>query len=160
MKGIDLGMRYLAVSTTPDNQTLFLAGGATVHQGEGYQRVRKRLQQKGTRRATARLRQTTLRERRFKASVNHRVANRLVAPAMLIGLEELTHIRERTKRAGKRNRRKYAKWAFAELATFIAYKAIRVGSVAIRVDADYTRACSPFAGSDDCTGAARRVDVW
>ena len=83
--------------------------------------MRKRLQQKGTRRATARLRQTTLRERQFKASVNHRAANRLVAPAMLIGLEELTHIRERTKRAGKRNRRKYAKWAFAELATFIAY---------------------------------------
>ncbi len=22
------------------------------------------------------------------------------------------------------------------------------------------RACSPFAGSDDCTGAARRVDAW
>jgi putative transposase len=146
VKGIDLGMRYLAVSTTPDNQTQFLAGGATVHQGEAFQRVRQRLQHKGTRSATARLRAFALRERRFKASVNHHAANLLVEPATLLGLEDLTHMRERTQRKGKRNRRKYAKWAFAEVGAFIAYKAALVGSVVVKVDADYTSQQCPRCG--------------
>jgi putative transposase len=149
VKGIDLGTRYLAVSTTADHQTQFLAGRAAVHQGEAFQRVRKRLQHKGTRSATARLRQFALRERRFKASTNHQVANRLVAPATLLGLEDLTHIRERTKRtkrAGKRQRRKYAKWAFAEVGAVITYKAALAGSVVVRVDADYTSQQCPTCG--------------
>jgi len=146
VKGIDLGTRYLAVSTTPDNQTQFLAGGATVHQGEAFQRVRQRLQHKGTRRATARLRQFALRERRFKASVNHHAANLLVAPATLLGLEDLTDIRERTQRKGKRQRRRYAKWAFAEVGAFIAYKAALLGSVVVKVDADYTSQQCPRCG--------------
>ncbi len=137
-KGIDLGQRYLAVSTTPDDETQFIAGGPAVHQGEAYQRVRKRLQQKGTRKATARLRQMTLRERRLKADVNHVTANALVQPGVLIGLEDLTHIRERTKQKGKQQRRKASKWAFAELQDFVSYKAVLAGSVAITVDADYT----------------------
>ncbi|MBA3825511.1 MAG: hypothetical protein H0X24_16640, partial [Ktedonobacterales bacterium] len=33
-QGIDLGQRYLAVSTTATNQTQFIAGGHAVHQGE------------------------------------------------------------------------------------------------------------------------------
>jgi len=146
VKGIDLGTRYLAVSTTADNQTQFLAGSAAVHQGEAFQRVRRRLQHKGTRSATARLRQFALRERRFKASTNHQVANLLVAPATLFGLEDLTDIRERTKRTGKRQRRKYAKWAFAEVGAFIVYKAALAGSVVVRVDADYTSQQCPTCG--------------
>jgi len=146
VKGIDLGTRYLAVSTTADHQTPFLAGRAAVHQGEAFQRVRKRLRHKGTRSATARWRQFALRERRFKASTKHQVANRLVAPATLLGLEDLTHIRERTKRAGKRQRRKYAKWAFAEVGAFIAYKAALAGSVVVKVDADYTSQQCPTCG--------------
>jgi IS605 OrfB family transposase len=74
------------------------------------------------------------------------VANRLVAPATLLGLEDLTHIRERTKRAGKRQRRKYAKWAFAEVGAFIAYKAALAGSVVVKVDADYTSQQCPTCG--------------
>jgi IS605 OrfB family transposase len=146
VKGLDLGTRYLAVSTTADQQTQLLAGRAAVHQGEAFQRVRKRLQGKGTRSATARLRQFALRERRFKASTNHRVANCLVAPATLLGLEDLTHIRERTKRAGKRQRRKYAQWAFAEVGAFIASKAALAGSVVVKVDADDTSQPCPTCG--------------
>jgi IS605 OrfB family transposase len=145
-KGIDLGQRYLAVSTTPENETQFIPGGHAVHQGEAYQRVRTRLQHKGTRKATARLRQMRLRERRFKADINHATAKALVAPGLLIGLEDLTHIRDRTKQKGKRHRRKAAKWAFAELRGFVSYKAALAGSVAVTVDADYTSQQCPWCG--------------
>jgi IS605 OrfB family transposase len=143
-KGIDLGQRYVAVSTPPDDDTQFISGGQVVHQGEAYQRVRKRLQKKGTRKATGRLRQMTLRERRFKADVNHVTANSLVEPGMLIGLEDLSHIRERTRQKGKKQRRKASKLAFAELKSFVNYKALLAGSIAITVDADYTSQQCPL----------------
>jgi IS605 OrfB family transposase len=61
----------------------------------------------------------------------------------LIGLEDLTHIRERTKRkkgkkASKKQRKAnaaYSKWSFAELHSMIAYKALLQKSMAVKVDA-------------------------
>ena len=146
IKGADLGERYLAVTTTPGNKTQFFRGGAIRHKGEAFQRVRSRLQSKGTRGAKRRLRQWQLRERRFKADVNHRIAQSVVKPGFLIGLEDLTWIRERTTVRGKRNRRRRAKWAFAELGAFIAYKAQAAGGLAIRVDAEYTSKGCPHCG--------------
>jgi putative transposase len=63
-------------------------------------------------------------------------------PHSLIGLEDLTHIRDRTKRKrGKKATRKQRRanrhastWAFAELHGFLAYKALRAGSMAVKVD--------------------------
>jgi transposase len=81
----------------------------------------------------------------------------------LIGLEQLTDIRERTRR-GKRRRKKhgkgtepvspkarkanrgYAKWSFAELHDMIAYKATLAGSMAIKVDANSTSKACPTCG--------------
>lgn len=146
IKGVDLGERYLAVITTPGNKTQFFRGGAIRQKGEAFQRVRSRLQSQGTRGAKRRLRQLTLRERRFKADVNHCIAKAAVMPGFLIGLEDLTDIRERTPVGGKKNRRRRAKWAFAELGAFIAYKAQMVGGLAIRVDADYTSQGCPHCG--------------
>jgi len=62
-------------------------------------RLRKRLQQKGTRSAT-RLVAMSGRERRLKQDAKHVVSKRIVEryPHALIGLEDLTHIRERTSR--------------------------------------------------------------
>jgi putative transposase len=87
-----------------------------------------------------------LKERRFKADVNHVTAKALVTPDTLIGLEDLTHIRQHTKQKGKRNRRKAAKWAFAELKQFIAYKARLAEGITITVDADYTSQQCPRCG--------------
>lgn len=75
-------------------------------------------------------------------------------PHSLIGLEELTHIRERTKRrkgkkASKKQRkanRHASKWAFAELHHYIAYKALIAGSMAVKVDAHYTSQACPRCG--------------
>jgi IS605 OrfB family transposase len=110
------------------------------------------LQQKGTRGATRRLIVVAGRERRLKQATNHQISRSIVGryPHSLIGLEDLTHIRERAKRKkGRRATRKQRQanrhasaWAFAELHGFLAYKAMLVGSMAVKVDADYTsQAC-------------------
>ena len=113
-------------------------------------------EKKGTRSATRRLVAISGRERRLKADANHVVSQRIVAhhPHALIGLEDLTHIRERTnrrrgKKASKKQRKanaRQSKWTFAELHSMIAYKALRTGSMAIKVDANYTSQACPRCG--------------
>jgi IS605 OrfB family transposase len=75
-------------------------------------------------------------------------------PASLIGLENLTSIRDRTKRRhGKqatqkqRNANRHAsQWAFAELHGYLAYKAALDGSMAVKVDAYCTSQACPRCG--------------
>jgi IS605 OrfB family transposase len=96
------------------------------------------------------------RERRLKQDANHVVSKRIVTrhPNSLIGLENLTDIRERTRRKhGKKATQKqrkanaaYSKWSFAELHSMIAYKALLHGSMAIKVDAHYTSQACPMCG--------------
>ena len=96
------------------------------------------------------------RERRLKQDRNHVLSRRIVDrhPHSLIGLEDLTHIRERAKRkhgkkASKKQRkanRHASKWAFAELHGFLAYKALLADSMAVKVDADYTSQACPKCG--------------
>ncbi|MDC0832412.1 transposase [Geitlerinema sp. CS-897] len=145
--GVDVGQRYLAVTTDTNNRTHFYNGKQSVHKAAAYQRARKSLQRKGTRSAKRRLVALSGRERRFIAERNHCIAQQIATPATLIGLEDLTHIRERTqprrkgKSASSRQRQanhRQAKWSFAELHQFVDYKAILKGSLAIKVDADYT----------------------
>jgi putative transposase len=126
------------------------------------------LQKKGTRSATRRLIAINGRERRLKLQANHGIAKTIVDthPHTLIGLEELTGIRERTKRRGKRRQkngkgvepvspkarranRHASKWAFAELQQMITFKALLSGSLTIKVDADYTSQTCPMCGHVD-----------
>ena len=154
--GIDVGQRYLAVVATPSNDTRFYSGRAIRAKADHYARLRKRLQKKGTRSATRRLVVISRRERRLKQDCNHRISRRIVDahPHSIIGLEHLTDIRERTKRrkgkrASKKQRRANrhaSKWAFAELHSYIAYKAALSGSMAIKVDAHYTSQACPRCG--------------
>ncbi len=154
--GVDVGIRYLAVASDTRGQASFHAGKHIVPKVNHYARLRKRLQQKGTRSATRRLRMIAGRERRLKADANHVVSARIVThyPHSLIGLEDLTDIRERTrrkrgKRASKKQRRAnvaYSKWSFAELHGMLAYKALRAGSMAIKVDSHYTSKSCPMCG--------------
>jgi len=154
IKGVDVGRRYLAVETDTNNKTKFYSGKSVGHKASRYQKARKSLQQKGTRSATKRLVAISGRERRFKADTNHCIAKSVVVPSSLIGLENLTHIREQTerrhnKKASKKQRRanrRQSTWAFAELHGFIDYKAVLAGSLAIKVDADYTSQCCPRCG--------------
>ena len=110
--GVDVGQRYLAVSTTTQDTTAFYSGKAARAKADHYARLQKRLQQKGTRSAKRRLAQISGRERRLKLNTNHTIAKRLVQahPQAMIGLEDLHSIRERTKRKrGKKASRSSAK---------------------------------------------------
>src|SRR6266568_7513791 len=163
--GVDVGVRYLAVTSTSTGKTSFHTGKRVRHQANHYARLRKRLQQKGTRWAKRRMARIAQRERRFKQQANHCIAKHIVTthPQALIGLEQLSDIRERTKRRKRRRKkngkgtepvspkarranRRASQWAFAELHSLLAYKAALARSFAIKVEADYTSQTCPLCG--------------
>jgi len=154
--GVDVGIRYLAVTASTKGDRSFHTGRRIVPKANHYARLRKRLQKKGTRSATRRLVVISGRERRLKQDANHVVSKRIALrhPHSLIGLEDLTDIRERTKRktgikANRKQRRAnatYSKWSFAQLQSMIAYKALLHSSMAIKVDAHYTSKACPVCG--------------
>ncbi len=165
--GVDVGQRYLATTATLSEKSHFFSGKAVRAKADHYARTRKRLQQKGTRSATRRMIVLSGRERRFKLNTNHIIAKTIVNahPHTLIGREELSGIRERTKRPKRRKKGKQvlpltpkqrranrhaSKWAFAELHDIIAYKAALSGSsFVVKVDADYTSKACPLCGYTD-----------
>lgn len=153
--GVDVGRRFLAVTTDVGNKTQFFSGSETIHKANQYQRARKTLQQKGTRSATRRLKLVSGRERRFTADINHQISHQIVTPNTLFDLEDLTHIRERIKpnkkgkkasRKQRKTNRKQTKWSSAKLHSLIDYKAVLVGSLAIKIDANYTSKGCPKCG--------------
>ncbi len=163
--GVDVGSRYLAVTATPTNDATFYSGKAVRAKADHYARLRKRLQKKGTRSATRRLVVISGRERRLKQDANHQISRRIVDahPHSLIGLEDLTHIRERTRRRthrrkkngqgmekvskkARRANRHASQWAFAELHSYLAYKAFLHESMAVKVDAHYSSQACPMCG--------------
>ena len=153
--GVDVGQRYIAVAADTRSQAQFFRGAYVRHKASHYVKARKSLQRKGTRSATRRLVALSRRERRFIADTNHCIANQVVTPSTLIGLENLTYIRERTKpkKKGKKASKKQRKansnkacWSFAELHSFIDYKATLSGSLAVKVDAHYTSQACPCCG--------------
>src|SRR5216684_7203524 len=154
--GVDVGVRYLAVTASTTGDRSFHTGRRIVPKANHYARLRKRLQKKGTRSATRRLVVISGRERRLKQDANHVVSKRIALRHQhsLIGLEDLTDIRERTRRkkgnkASRKQRRAnaaYSKWSFAELHSMLAYKALLHGSMAIKVDAHYSSLACPLCG--------------
>ncbi|HEY9611461.1 RNA-guided endonuclease InsQ/TnpB family protein [Allocoleopsis sp.] len=153
--GVDVGQRYIAVAADTQNKSQFFSGKEVRHKASGYVKARKSLQRQGTRSATRKLVALSGRERRFIADTNHCIAKQVVTPSTLIGLENLTHIRERTrpkktgKKASKKQRRansNKARWSFAELHGFIDYKAVLSGSLAVNMDAHYTSQACPCCG--------------
>jgi putative transposase len=166
--GVDVGVRYLAVTSNYKGEPTFHCGKQVRHRANHYARLRKRLQKKGTRSATRRLIAISGRERRLKANANHTISRRIVQKNLhaLIGIEELTHIRQRTKRRTHKRRkngqgtervsgkqrasnRVYSQWSFAELHGMLAYKAVLQGSMVVRVDADNTSKGCPKCGHID-----------
>ncbi len=63
--GVDVGIRYLAVTSTSTGKAGFHSGKRVRHQANHYARLRKRLQQKGTRGTKRRLKRIEQRERQI-----------------------------------------------------------------------------------------------
>jgi len=155
--GVDLGIVNLAV--TSDDETLphpiRLPGpkGRPDHpkrQGSGSHvnavryknlKLRRKLQQKGTRSAKRLLAKRSGRESRFVRDVNHRISKTIVTEAERTGRgiarEQLEGIRDRA-RFRKPQRVALHSWSFYQLGTFIDYKAKRAGVPVVPVDPAYT----------------------
>ena len=136
--GVDLGVTNIATTSDGDISTSEAIEKNRLKQ----QRLRSELQQVGTRSAKRKLKKLSGRQSRFQKDINHQISKRLVSEAertnRAIALEELTHIRTRTRVKGRENRAKHSNWAFAQLRQFIDYKARMAGIPTIFVDPRYT----------------------
>jgi IS605 OrfB family transposase len=132
-------------------------GKTTLRIKDSYSKKRAELQAKGTRSAKRRLRSISGRERRFIKDVNHCIANSIVEEHSIIGIEDLTNIRENTetksnkkhsKKKKDANRRK-SQWSFFDLQGSIAYKSYMKSSLPVFVDPYKTSQQCPKCGFAD-----------
>ena len=131
--GVDLGVANIA--TTSDGRRY--SGSEVKGVRLRHRKLRAKLQKKQTRSAKRKLKRLSGRERRFATCVNHNISKQIVAEAKRtgrgLGIEELTHIRERVT-ARRKQRAVLHSWAFAQLRAFLTYKAILAGVLLIAVD--------------------------
>ncbi|MFI2200748.1 RNA-guided endonuclease InsQ/TnpB family protein [Streptomyces sp. NPDC020192] len=141
-RGIDLGI--VNIATTSDGE--IMAGRELNRIRARERKLRTKLQKKNTPSAKRRLKKRRRKEARRAKDINHKIAKHVVAEAERTGrgiaLEDLTGIRERV-RLRKPQRAAHSSWAFAQLGSFIAYKARRAGVPVVYVDPAYTsRTCA------------------
>ena len=146
--GVDLGIANIAVTSD-----------GTFHQGKSmkgvryrHRQLRRKLQAKQTRSAKRKLKVLSGKEQRFATDVNHVISKQIVQTAhdtaRGIALEDLTHIRERvTARRGQRAI--LHSWSFAQLRSFIEYKARLNGVVVTAVNPRNTSRTCPSCGHID-----------
>ncbi|MBQ0888888.1 transposase [Streptomyces sp. RM72] len=140
--GVDLGI--VNIATTSDGKIM---SGRQVNRYRQRKRdLRSKLQKKRTKSAARVLKRNRRKEARYATQRNHIIAKKLVATAERtsrgIGLEDLTGIRQRVT-AKKDQRARLSSWAFAQLGSFVEYKAKRAGVPVVHVDPRNTsRQCS------------------
>jgi IS605 OrfB family transposase len=141
--GVDLGIVNLA--TDSDGETF--KGDTVEATRKHYGKRRKGLQSLGTKSARRKFRKLRAKEANFRKDRNHKISKAIVAKAKgtarAIGVEDLGGIGERTTARGPEQRSRMKGWAFFQLRTFIAYKALSAGVPVIPIDPAYTsRTCS------------------
>jgi IS605 OrfB family transposase len=111
-----------------------------------YFRLKRVLQAKGTRSAKRPLKKLAGKVNRFRRDCDHVLSRRIVnsvQPGTVIVVENLVHIRTRTKQRGRESRRRLHSWSFARLRTFLTYKAEAKGCTVAGIDPRHTsQACS------------------
>jgi IS605 OrfB family transposase len=151
--GIDLGI--VNIATTSDGA--IMAGRKLNRYRRRQCDLRRKLQARHTTSARRLLARRRRKEARFARDVNHCIAKKIVTEAERtsrgIALEDLGGIRERA-RLRKPQRVTLSSWAFAQLGSFIGYKARRAGVPVVYVDPAWTsRTCA------DCGHTGRRNRV-
>lgn len=145
--GVDLGLNRPAVTSTRQ----FLGEKRWKEQERRTFRLKRKLQAKGTKSATRHLRRLSGKQFRRRKDHDHVLSKRIVrhAPAgSTIVLENLKNIRETSKMGrgkGKRaeNKRQLHSWSFAQLFSYIEYKAQARGITVTRIDPRHTsQTCS------------------
>ncbi len=142
--GIDLGIVNLAT----DSQGEAFSGEQVEKTRKRMHSLRQRLQKRGTKSAKRHLKKLSGKEARFKRDTNHIISKRIVQKAKSTGqgiaIEELRHIRKRTDSTVRRSQRsRHTSWSFAQLRSFLTYKAALAGVPLHLVDPRNTsRMCS------------------
>jgi putative transposase len=141
--GVDLGLVRPAVTST--NRFL---GERRWKDLEGRTfKLKRALQKRGTRSAKRHLKRLRRKQARFRRDCDHVLSKQIVRSVEMgatIVLENLTDIRKRTKiRKKTATSRRIHSWPFAQLKSFIAYKAEERGCTVVAVDPRHTsQACS------------------
>jgi IS605 OrfB family transposase len=143
--GCDLGIKNILV----DSDGECYSGAFLNNMRKRHHRLRAKLQVKGTRSSKRLLLKRSKKERRFATDINHQISKRVVAKAIRhslgIALEDLKGIRARV-RFRKAHRRQAHSWAFAQLRSFIEYKARLAGVPVILVNPRKTSITCPICG--------------
>jgi putative transposase len=146
--GVDLGIVNLAFDS---NGTCY-SGGDIERVRSNLAKRKASLQRKGTKAAKRRLKKLAGKQARFQKHTNHCISKALVCEAQrlhaAIALEELKGIRSRVK-ARRKHRAKLHNWAFAQLRSFVGYKARIAGIPVLFVDPRYTSKGCRMCGTID-----------
>jgi IS605 OrfB family transposase len=140
--GVDFGIIKLA--TDSDGQSY--SGEKIEETRQWYAARRATLQKVGTRSAKRKLKKMSGCQRRYQADVNHCISKQLVSKAKdtkrSIAIEDLKGIGARST-VRKSQRAKHHNWAFAQLRSFLSYKAQLGGVRVVAIDPRNTsRTCS------------------
>jgi len=153
--GVDLGVTNIA----SDSDGTIYSSQMMNNVRYRHRRLRTKLQRLGTKAARRRLKQLAGQERRFARDANHTISKRLVESAertkRAISLEDLKGIRTRV-RAKRQQRAQLHSWSFAQLRSFIAYKAQRAGIPVVLVDPRNTSRTCPVCGHIDKANRPRQ----
>jgi IS605 OrfB family transposase len=134
---IDLGVKNIAVISEGD----VFSGEHIEKKRKQYHSHRQRLQNCGTRSAKRRIKTSGSKESRFRKDVNHVISKLIVSKAkgtrQVLALEELKYINKRVT-VRKHNRNERMSWSFAQLRSYITYKAKQLGVPIVIVPPAYT----------------------
>ncbi len=134
--GIDRGIKKIAVTS----EKQFFNGSQIKRITDKYEKIRSKLQSKGTESAKRHLKKLSKKVNRFRRDVNHCIAKQIVEsvnPGSTIVLEDLTGIRQNV-RLRKKQRTEVHKWNFYQFEQFLKYKAEEKGIQVEYVSARYT----------------------
>jgi putative transposase len=135
--GVDLGIAIIAADSDGNK----FSGNKLNKIRHRNQSIRRKLQRKGTKSAKRLLKKRSRKESRFIRDTNHKISKQIVSLAKrtsrAIAIEELIGIRVRIK-ARKSERTTLHGWSFAQLGTFLDYKAQRAGIPLLKVDPRFT----------------------
>ncbi len=140
--GVDLGIANIATDSDGER----ISGQHVNRVRHRNQRLRQKLQKKGTKSSKRLLKKMSGREQRFVKDVNHCISKTIVQKAKRTGrgiaIEDLTGIRERV-RLRKSQRTQLHNWAFGDLGNKLGYKAQAYGVRLVQVNPHYTsQTCS------------------
>jgi IS605 OrfB family transposase len=155
--GCDLGIKNILT----DSDGRIYSGGHLNNLRKRNNKIRARLQSKGTRSSHRLLNKRRRKESRFMRDVNHTISKIVVEKANMaslgIGLEDLKGIRNAIK-VRKADRSKHSSWGFFQLRLFIDYKAKLSGVPLKLVDPRNTSRTCPVCECVDKRN--RKTQSW